>query len=198
LVDKAGIDDRLAEHIARLFVRDPVPAYEGEFLEEQLDDNDLVCHFENFQSTNWGSLRFKPPPSQDANIGWRVEFRTMDIQMTDFENSCLIVLMGLITNVINHFNVDFIMPVTLVDENMARAHKRDAILNEKFWWKVTQRKMDDYTENCLHESNFLKSTKKDEQIPFKYEELYVHEIISGKQSIGYIGIVDIIRKFLEI
>ena len=27
-------DDRLTEHIARLFTRDPVPAYEGEFIEE--------------------------------------------------------------------------------------------------------------------------------------------------------------------
>ena len=41
------IDDRLANHIARLFTRDPVPTYEGEFIEEQIDDNDLVSHFEN-------------------------------------------------------------------------------------------------------------------------------------------------------
>ena len=47
------IDDRLAEHIAKLFTRDPVPAYEGEFMEEQIDDNELVSHFENLQSTNW-------------------------------------------------------------------------------------------------------------------------------------------------
>jgi hypothetical protein len=31
---KEGIDSRLAEHIARLFARDPVPSYEGEFLDE--------------------------------------------------------------------------------------------------------------------------------------------------------------------
>jgi hypothetical protein len=36
-------------------------------------------HFENLQSTNWNSLRFKPPPTVDSNIGWRVEFRPMDI-----------------------------------------------------------------------------------------------------------------------
>ena len=41
------IDDRLANHIARLFTRDPVPAYEGEFIEDQIDDSDLVSHFEN-------------------------------------------------------------------------------------------------------------------------------------------------------
>ena len=52
----------------------------------------------------------------------------MDIQITDFENTCLIVMMGLITNVINHFDVDFIIPITKSDENMKRAHYRDAIL----------------------------------------------------------------------
>ena len=42
-----GVDDRLAEHIAKLFTRDPVPAYEGEFMEEHIDDNDITMHFEN-------------------------------------------------------------------------------------------------------------------------------------------------------
>lgn len=42
-----GIDARLAEHIAKLFKRDPVPSYEGEFIEEQLNDEELTCHFEN-------------------------------------------------------------------------------------------------------------------------------------------------------
>jgi hypothetical protein len=32
LKDNTDIDDRLAEHIARLFVRDPVPSYEGEHI----------------------------------------------------------------------------------------------------------------------------------------------------------------------
>ena len=41
------IDSRLAEHIARLFARDPVPTYEGEYIEEQIDDTQLTSHFEN-------------------------------------------------------------------------------------------------------------------------------------------------------
>ena len=63
-------------------------------------------------------MRFKPPPSKDSKIGWRVEFRTMDIQLTDFENTCLIVLLGLITNVCNHYDVDFILPIAMVDINL--------------------------------------------------------------------------------
>jgi glutamate--cysteine ligase catalytic subunit len=47
LMEASDIDERLADHISRLFVRDPVPSYEGEFIEEQIDDNDIVSHFEN-------------------------------------------------------------------------------------------------------------------------------------------------------
>ena len=79
-------------------------------------------HFENLQSTNWNTLRFKNPPTEDTNIGWRVEFRPMDIQLTDFENTALTVMVGMIANIVNQFDLDFIIPVSLVDENMKRAH----------------------------------------------------------------------------
>lgn len=74
-----GLDDRLAHHIASLFVRDPIPTYDNELDEEQIDDEETTAHFENLQSTNWNSMRFKPPPTKDSSIGWRVEFRSMDI-----------------------------------------------------------------------------------------------------------------------
>ena len=93
-------------------------------------------HFENLQSTNWNSLRFKNPPTEDSDIGWRVEFRPMDIQLTDFENTALTVCVGMIANVINTFNLDFVLPVSLIDENMKRAHDRDGLLSTKFWWKI--------------------------------------------------------------
>lgn len=60
----------------------------------------------------------------------------MDIQLTDYENAALTVCVGLIANVVNTFDLDFILPITLVDENMKRAHNRDGLLSTKFWWKV--------------------------------------------------------------
>lgn len=72
-------------------------------------------------------MRFKPPPSIDSPIGWRVEFRTMDIQLTDFENAALIVVLGMIKNVISHFDLDFLMPISKIDENMERSHLIDAV-----------------------------------------------------------------------
>ena len=42
-----NISDRLAQHFAEIFTRDPIPAYEGEFLEEQINNNEMTGHFEN-------------------------------------------------------------------------------------------------------------------------------------------------------
>jgi len=82
----------------------------------------------------------------------------MDIQLTDFENTCLIVMLGLITNVINHFDVDFILPISYADVNMERAHYRDALLNQKFWFKTNCiRDTENYHESNLAESDYLRS-----------------------------------------
>uniref|UniRef100_A0A7S3YWG9 Glutamate--cysteine ligase n=1 Tax=Lotharella globosa TaxID=91324 RepID=A0A7S3YWG9_9EUKA len=71
---KEGLDEILAKHIAHLWIRDPLVIYKSRV---ELDDTKDVDHFENIQSTNWQSVRFKPPPNPD--IGWRVEFRTMEV-----------------------------------------------------------------------------------------------------------------------
>ena len=62
----------------------------------------------------------------------------MDIQLTDFENSALTICTGMIDNVVCMFDLDFILPISLVDENMKRAHNRNGLLETKFWWKVPQ------------------------------------------------------------
>jgi glutamate--cysteine ligase catalytic subunit len=79
LQKKRGLDGRLAFHIASLFIRDPVPTYDYEHDDEGYSPSLTTGHFENLQSSNWNSMRFKPPPSLDSTIGWRVEFRLMDI-----------------------------------------------------------------------------------------------------------------------
>lgn len=41
-------------------------------------------------------MRFKPPPPDAPEIGWRVEFRPTEVQLTDFENAaycCFVVLL---------------------------------------------------------------------------------------------------------
>ena len=192
---KEGLSERLAEHVARIFTRDPVPAYEGEFIEDQIDDENIVSHFENVQSTNWNSMRFKPPPSQDSKIGWRVEFRTMDIQLTDFENTCLIVLLGLLTNVCNHLNVNFIMPISMVDANMDRAHNRDALTTTKFWFNVNCFDKNNIESDLTKHDSLKSSDNSQNLIEPKFEELYIHEILNGKGD--FPGMLNLIRIFMD-
>ena len=44
-------------------------------------------------------MRFKPPPP-GSPIGWRVEFRPMEVQLTDFENAAFAVFIVLLTRAI--------------------------------------------------------------------------------------------------
>ncbi|BFZ54868.1 glutamate--cysteine ligase [Savitreella phatthalungensis] len=127
-----GVDQRLADHMSHLFIRDPIVIFS-----ELLEQDDVVSsdHFENIQSTNWQTMRFKPPPP-GSDIGWRVEFRSMEIQMTDFENAAFSIFIVLLTRVILSFRLNFYLPISKVDDNMRGAHQRDAVLNRPFWFRT--------------------------------------------------------------
>ncbi|KFY11996.1 hypothetical protein V492_04152, partial [Pseudogymnoascus sp. VKM F-4246] len=126
-----GMDARLATHFAHLFIRDPIVIFAEDLTTLDLTKTD---HFENLQSTNWQHMRFKPPPA-GVDIGWRVEFRPMEIQITDFENAAFSVFIVLVTRAILSYDLNFYIPITKVSENMETAHKRDAVLEEKFWFR---------------------------------------------------------------
>ncbi|RXM33120.1 Glutamate--cysteine ligase catalytic subunit [Acipenser ruthenus] len=105
---EAGVDRLVAQHVAHLFIRDPLLV-----LEETIhqDDENESEHFESIQSSNWQTMRFKPPPP-NSDIGWRVEFRPMDVQLTDFENSAYVVFVVLLTRVILSYKLDFLIPLS--------------------------------------------------------------------------------------
>uniref|UniRef100_A0A8C2FRJ7 Glutamate--cysteine ligase n=1 Tax=Cyprinus carpio TaxID=7962 RepID=A0A8C2FRJ7_CYPCA len=106
----AGIDKLLAQHIAHLFIRDPLSLFEEKI---HLDDENESDHFENIQSTNWQTMRFKPPPP-NSDIGWRVEFRPMEV--------------------LNKQQPPRIIHVC-VDENMKEAQKRNAVQEGMFYFR---------------------------------------------------------------
>ncbi|EZF31697.1 glutamate-cysteine ligase [Trichophyton interdigitale MR816] len=126
-----GMDELLATHFAHLFIRDPIVIFNEDLQELDLTKTD---HFENLQSTNWQHIRFKPPPA-DNDIGWRVEFRPMEIQITDFENAAFSIFMVLITRAILSFDLNFYIPIPRTTENMETAHARNAVLDEKFYFR---------------------------------------------------------------
>ena len=63
-------------HIGYLFSRDALVIFG-----DTIHDNDEFStrHWEQFNSSNWHSMRFKPPPCLNTEIPWRVEFRSMDL-----------------------------------------------------------------------------------------------------------------------
>lgn len=130
LVD-GGMDDLLATHFAHLFIRDPIVVFAEDMKELNLNKTN---HFENLQSTNWQHMRFKPPP-HDKDTGWRVEFRPMEIQMTDLENAAFAIFIVLITRAILSFDLNFYIPIPLTTQNMETAHIRDAVLTQKFHFR---------------------------------------------------------------
>lgn len=137
LLREEGIDPALSQHIAHLFIRDPLVIFDGAV--EELDDEVQTEHFESIQSTNWQSVRWKPPPPRnspnDPHIGWRTEFRSMEMQITDFENAAFSVFIVLLTRTILTFDLNLYIPISRVDANMQRAHSRSASEKGKFFFR---------------------------------------------------------------
>lgn len=114
---KKGVDEKLSRHVASLFIRDPIVSYD-ETDESTFDD------FENIQSSNWRSVRFKvPTESSDKDLrGWKVEVRPMEMQATPFENAAFIYFTYLTVQAILQYNLNFYIPVSKVDTNFIRAN----------------------------------------------------------------------------
>lgn len=187
----AGIDPLLAKHVAHLFIRDPISLFK-----EKIDQDDSVDtdHFENIQSTNWQTMRFKPPPP-GTDIGWRVEFRPMEVQLTDFENAAYVVFMVLLTRVILSFNLNFVIPISKVDENIKTAQKRDAVLNEKFYFRknpMTCHTSPKIVESCCANQQFLKC----ECMEDEYGLFTVQEIVCGKPG-EFAGLLPLIEQYAQ-
>ncbi|XP_018414372.1 PREDICTED: glutamate--cysteine ligase catalytic subunit isoform X2 [Nanorana parkeri] len=184
---REGIDPLLAQHIAHLFIRDPLTLFEEKI---HLDDANESDHFENIQSTNWQTMRFKPPPP-NSDIGWRVEFRPMEVQLTDFENSAYVVFVVLLTRVILSYKLDFLIPLSKVDENMKMAQKRDAVRQGMFYFKKDICKVGiAAVDGCYATLNGTEAETEE------YTLMSIDTIINGKEGV-FPGLLPILNSYLE-
>lgn len=195
-----GMDDRLATHFAHLFIRDPIVIFEEDLQELDLNKTD---HFENIQSTNWQHMRFKPPPAEN-NIGWRVEFRSMEIQVTDFENAAFSVFMVLVTRAILSFDLNFYIPIKKVDENMERAHAVDAVLKERFCFRKNPFPVRPSRANTVmgdesRPGSAMPSRAGSPGIPVdeEYEDMSIDEIVNGSSNGDFPGLIPIVESYLD-
>ncbi|XP_015119215.1 glutamate--cysteine ligase catalytic subunit [Diachasma alloeum] len=170
-----GIDRLLAQHVAHLFIRDSVSLFSEKVHQNDEEDTD---HFENIQSTNWQTMRFKPPPP-NSPIGWRVEFRPCEVQITDFENAAIVCFVVLLSRVILSYNLNLLIPISKVDENMAKAQRRDAVRTEKFWFR----------------KDIMSEVKDDQKLEDEYAEFTINEIINGKEGV-FVGLIPLVNSYL--
>jgi len=215
---KHGLDDLLSKHISHLFIRDPLVVF-SETIDQ--DDTSSSDHFENIQSTNWQTLRFKPPPP-NSGIGWRVEFRSMEVQMTDFENAAFAIFIVLLSRAILSFNLNFYIPISKVDVNMGRAQRRGASTSGKFYFRKdvyttprsgtssaastsgtsspvdgSLRKKEKKMRNCFPpvpfpENGLVNRLPVDEE----YEEMTMNEIMNGKGA-NFPGLLPLVDAYLD-
>lgn len=197
---EGDIDHLLAQHIAHLFIRDSVSLFSEKVHQNDEQDTD---HFENIQSTNWQTMRFKPPPP-NSPIGWRVEFRPCEAQLTDFENAAIVCFVVLLTRVILSYQLDFLIPISKVDENMQTSQKRGAVLTEKFWFKknITGTPVAQ-TNNIGNDQSHSEMNNHDNEhdamtdnngMDDEYELMTIDQIINGKGH--FPGLVPLINSYL--
>lgn len=197
---KKGMNHKLAEHFCNLLVRDPLAIFDQKIFVHAKSDN---AHFENFNSTNWNSLRFKLPRPEDNDSCFKVEVRPCDLQLTPFENSSLVILMLALYGAILEYDVNFIIPITKVDENFERAYKMDSIVSQKFWWRINGlEKNPDKSEGAKY--NYLRPSKnvsesllnKEEDMK-NIKELTIAQIFLGSEEHNYPGLLSICEKTLK-
>ena len=192
------MDDALATHFAHLFIRDPIVVFNEDLKELDLTKAD---HFENLQSTNWQHMRFKPPPV-GSEIGWRVEFRPMEIQITDFENAAFSIFIVLITRAILSFNLNFYIPITRVSENMETAHIRNAVSSQKFWFRKSpfpaQPASRSNGTGTSTPANMPSRPSTPGLVEDEYEQMSVNEIINGQnKEAGFPGLIALVESYLN-
>ncbi|KAF2817688.1 putative glutamate-cysteine ligase Gcs1 [Mytilinidion resinicola] len=191
-----GMDDLLATHFAHLFIRDPIVVFAEDLKELDLDKAD---HFENLQSTNWQTMRFKPPPP-GSDIGWRVEFRPMEIQITDFENAAFSVFMVLITRAILSFDLNFYIPITKVSDNMETTHIRDAVSSQKFWFRKNPfspcHARATGVSGTASPATASRPTTPLGPVEDEYELMTINEVINGQED-GFPGLIPLVESYLN-
>ena len=196
LID-AGMDETLATHFAHVFTRDPFVIEERE-VKNGLDLENAT-QFNKINGSYWQAVRFKPPMDMvSPDIGWRVEFRQMEIQWTDFENAAFVVFIVLLARTMLHFDLDLYIPIAMVDENTTTANARDAVLNSKFHFRTTLLRASGDGLSTADSGRHGHSKIVGNGAETDIGELTVDEIINGRSSDAarFPGLLPLVRRYL--
>jgi glutamate--cysteine ligase catalytic subunit len=185
LVD-GDVDELMARHVSSLFIRDPILVYEDTL--ERIGNKGSIFstdEFENIQSSNWRSMRFKlPSPSgKKGEDGWKVEVRPMEIQPTPFENAAFCIFVVLLSRAIILYRLNLYIPLSLVDENFRRANMLRRRKEEYFSPLEEDKAIFYYRKNIF-----------DKGVP-EISEGTIREIFLGDEK--YVGLIPLVTRFVR-
>lgn len=132
----------------------------------------------------------------------------MEIQVTDFENAAFSVFIVLITRAILSFDLNFYIPIKKTDENMQIAHRRDAVLNDKFYFRKNPfalRTPRPYSANGGSSGTTTPATLSRPPTPTgpveeEYELMSIDEIMNGSpptSSNEFPGLIPLVESYLD-
>lgn len=188
------MDQALATHFAHLWVYDPLIVFAKDLDPDTPGGTEL---FESFQATMGNPVRFKPPPSlRSKDLGWRLKFRPMEVQFTDLENAAFAIFIMLLARTTLYFDLNLYMPISLIDDNMEKAHARDAVLREEFQFrtnpllgskvppspKVTDAGASTADENPITRNPSVTGVDEDSPVRDDYEDSSTSEVSSSETS----------------
>ena len=141
----------------------------------------MFCNF-NERTNPVCDCRLKPPPSCEpsCDIGWRVEFRTCEVQTSDTENAAIVTFMVLLSRAILSYDLNLLVPISLVDENMRRAERRDACRGQLFYFR----------KHLLGGANSNSRDDHDDHVV----EMSMNTIMNGNGE--FVGLVPLVRDYV--
>lgn len=175
---KNKIDEKMSKHIASLFVRDPIISYEN-------PNEELYEDFENIQSSNWRSMRFKIPSESmpDDLKGWKIEVRTIDMQATAFENCAFVYFTFFLSRAILKYDLNLYIPISKLDANFKRANLFIRNVNDLF------NKLEEDKQRFYYRTNITNSEDP------KIEEGTLKDIFIGNET--YTGLLEYVKKVIN-
>ena len=142
-------------------------------------------YFDKVSGSSWPHVRFKPPPSAHAAAGWRVEFRVMEAQVTDFENAAFAVWTMLLARAILHYDLNLYLPIARVAEGIERAHAVDAVRGTTLHFRKD-------LAGHPPAADVVSGAVEDE-----YELKSVDEIVNGSRDGAFPGLASFVRRYAE-
>lgn len=185
LLQSSGIDPVLARYFAVIHLRDPL------YLEARDGNPDAVTP-ENVHlsllASFYSHVRLKVPEPKSPHHGWRVEFRPMELQPTEFANAAILVFLNLLKQALAWLGpeVQLWMPLELVEENIQRAHARDAVIEQMFW----------FPKNPLQGANGEAPTPRHDSTSRSAVEMTISEIVNGNAG-TFPGLLPLVRRYLD-